>query len=195
MLALHDRHADEFVQATLIERIDREYAARTDGQWLTFAAAEAARASLAGAPMPEHAHWRWERKVARVAHLLPYPTLSVECEGVAQGLMLLKTDGEVARLPAELTRPLVYVVFLASAPWNLPTALRPRFRGVGTSLMRAAVEISLDLGFKGRIGLHALPQSEPFYDQVGMTALGRDVDKENLNYFEMAPAQAAAFIR
>lgn len=194
-LALHDRHTDEFVRATLLERVDQIYAARTDGQWLTFAASEAARASLAGCPMPEHVHWRWERKVAPTAHLLPYPTLAIECEGVAQGLMLLKTDGEFARLPSELGRPLVYIMFLAAAPWNLPTAMQPRFAGVGTAMLRAAIEISLDLEFKGRIGLHALPQSDSFYERQGMTLFGPDPDKENLNYFEMTPAQAAALIR
>lgn len=197
-VALEDRHAGHIVPARLIERIDVAYARRTDDLWLTFLTAEVAKAHAGGLtlPLPQHAHWRWERKVAMVGHLLPYPTLAIEFEGDAQGLMLLKTDGEFARLPGELGKPLVYVVFLATAPWNLTSVVaRPRFRGVGSVLLRAAVEISSDLGFKGRLALHALPQSEVFYERLGMTALGNDPKKENLKYFEMTPGQADAFIR
>ena len=197
-VAIEDRHAECIVPATLVERIDVAYARRTDDLWLTFLAAEIAKAQAAGAQLspPEHVHWRWERKVAAVDRLLPYPTLAIEFEGDAQGLMMLKTDGEFAQLPVETGKALVYVVFLATAPWNLPAVVsRPRFRGVGTVLLRSAVETSLDLGFKGRLGLHSLPQSEQFYARLGMTPLGKDPKKQNLTYFEMTPAQATAFVR
>lgn len=197
-VALEDRHAGRIVPATLIERIDVAYAKRVDDLWLTFLAAALAQAEAAGTPLalPEHTHWRWTRKVELTAHLLPYPTLAIECEGQPQGLMMLKTDGETARLQNEQGKPLVYVAFLASAPWNLPAVVaRPRFRGAGTILLRAAIEASLDLGFKGRIGLHSLRDAEIFYARSGMTALGRDQKKENLEYFEMTSTEAMAFIR
>lgn len=197
-VALEDQHAGQFVPAQLLERIDVAYARRTDDLWLTFYAAEIANAQASGHVLtpPQHAHWRWERKVAIVGHLLPYPTLAIEFEGEAQGLMLLETDSKFARLPGQIGKPLVYVVFLAAAPWNLPALVRrPRFRGVGTMLMRAAVEMSVELGFKGRVGLHSLLQSERFYECLGMTTLGHDPDKENLTYHEMTPEQAAAFLR
>lgn len=196
--ALEDRRASCVVPATLIDRIDVAYAKRVDDLWLTFLTAEMAEAEAAGTPLvlPEHAHWRWTRKVELTVHLLPYPTLAIECEGQPQGLMTLKTDGETARLPNEQGKPLVYVVFLASAPWNLPAVVaRPRFRGAGTTLLRAAIETSLDLGFKGRIALHSLSKAETFYARSGMTALGKDPKKENLEYFEMTSVQAMAFIR
>lgn len=174
------------------------YARRADDLWVPFLAAEVAKAQANGVELslPQHANWRWEKKVAIVGHLLPYPTLAVEFESDAQGLMLLETDGKFGRLPTQSSKPLVYVVFLATAPWNLPAIVqRPRFRGVGTMLMRAAVEMSVELGFKGRIGLHSLPQAESFYETLGMTAVERDVDKENLIYCEMTPERAAAFLR
>lgn len=197
-VALEDRHAGRIIPATLIERIDIAYARRTDDLWLTFLAAEVSKAQAENRPLvhPEHAHWRWEHKVTLAGHLLAYPTLAIEFEGDAQGLMMLKTDGEFARLPGEMGKPLVYVVFLATAPWNLPSVvMRPRFRGVGTVMLRSAIEISFELGFKGRLGLHSLSQSEHFYTRSGLTELGNDLEKENLSYFEMTPAQASAFIR
>jgi hypothetical protein len=197
-IALEDRHSGQFVPARLIERIDVNYARHADDLWRTFEAAEVAQATARGVVLPpqQHSHWRWEKKVTIVGHLLPYPTLAVECNGDPQGLMLLETDGKFAEAPGQSGKPLVYVVFLATAPWNLPTVVkRPRFRGVGTGLMRAAIEVSIDLDFKGRIGLHSLHQSESYYEALGMTALGRDPKKENLNYYEMTPEQATAFLR
>lgn len=197
-VALFDRHSGGAVRATLIERIDVGYARRADSQWLTFLNAEIAHGKASGVPIrpPEHARWEWEKKVALTGHLLLYPTMAIEHEGTAQGLMLLQTDGEFARLPAELGKPLVHAMFLASAPWNLSTVVaRPRFKGVGTTLLRAATEVSLDLGFKGRIGLHSLPQADDFYLRLGMTPLGKDPTKQDLIYYEMSPAQAAQFLK
>lgn len=197
-IALEDLHAGNLVPANLIERIDVNYARGADDLWATFLAAEVARAQTSGVPItpPEHSHWCWERKVAATSHLLSYPTLAIECDGKPQGLMLLKTDGEFGRLPEHAFQPLVYVVFLAAAPWNLPTIVaRPRFRGIGTMLMRIAIDTSLDLGFKGRLGLHSLPQANSFYERHGMICLGSDRLKQDLEYFEMTAAQAASFIR
>jgi GNAT superfamily N-acetyltransferase len=195
-VALEDRHAGKFVPATLIERIDVAYARRADDLWLTFLATELARAKAAGVELapPQHSNWRWEWMLSIVGNLLSFPSFAIEVGGEPQGLMLLKTDGVFARLPDQSDKPLVEVQYLSAAPWNLGMILaRPRFRGVGTILMRAAIETSVDLEFKGRIALRALPQAEGFYDRLGMTCLGRDIDKENLKYYEMTPEQALAF--
>jgi len=199
-IALQDMSSGALVPAQLIEQVDSAYAHRADDSWLSFIAAQTACAppeglSVSGLEL-QHAHWRWEQKVQSVGSLLSYPTLGIECAGEVQGLMLLRTDGEFGRLAEQLHHPIVYVVFLAAAPWNLPAVVaEPRFRGVGTALLRAAVEISGELGFKGRVGLHSLPQSEAFYHRYGMRCLGIDEDKERLNYFEMDVDTAAAFIR
>ncbi len=195
---IQDLHSGQFVEAILTERIDVMYAKRADDAWLTFLATAKALALAAGAHFdpPEHMHWRWERKVLASAHLLSYPTMGIEYEGQVQGLMMLLTDGEFGRLPEQARQPLVYVHFLATAPWNLGAVVaQPRFRGVGTVLLRAAIETSIDLGFKGRMGLHSLPQSETWYDRIGMICLGADSSKQNLKYYEMTAAQAAVFVR
>ena len=47
------------------------------------------------------------------------------------------------------------------------------------------IERSIDEGFRGRIGLHALPKAEVFYqDNCGMTPLGKDASRQDLMYFE-----------
>jgi hypothetical protein len=112
--------------------------------------------------------------------------------------MLLETDGHFARIATQAGSPLVYVNLLATAPWNLPEVNDPpRYRGVGTILLAAAATLSVDLGFKGRLGLHSLPRSEHWYERLKITNLGPDPDpqKQNLKYYEMTPDQAQYLIR
>ncbi len=110
--------------------------------------------------------------------------------------MLLKTDGHFARLPKQERKPLVYVSYLATAPWNYREITeQPKFSGVGTVLLRAAVAISIDTEFKGRIGLHSLPKAEYFYERHGFECLGADPQKEDLKYYELSPEVAAVFMR
>lgn len=192
------RRADSsIVTATVVLGVDEAYAARTDDAWLTYLAAWKAERLAAGAAIPalQHQHWRWQEKLAITTNLLPYLTVSIEHDGECQGLVLYASDGHFSRLDEQKTRPLVYVEFLAAAPWNSRDLMElPRFSGVGTVLMRVAVEASMEFEFKGRVGLHSLPQSEDFYHRLGMTSFGRDPDKENLTYFEFMAESAKAFV-
>jgi hypothetical protein len=63
----------------------------------------------------------------------------------------------------------------------------------GTLLIREAVLQSCREGFHGRVGLHALPQAEPFYEHCGMTRFGPHSNKQNLSYFEFNREQALRF--
>jgi len=86
------------------------------------------------------------------------------------------------------------VELLATAPWNRAEIQKPpRYRSTGWALMLAAVELSREMEFRGRIGLHSLPGAEPFYrDKCGMTCLGMDEEK-GMVYFEMNEEQAETF--
>lgn len=97
--------------------------------------------------------------------------------------------------PAEIVGIRTYIELLATAPWNRPKFVStPRYKGVGRILLGTAISLSVELGFKGRIGLHSLPQSERWYrNEAGFTDGGYDSAK-TMQYFEMTGAQAAAFI-
>lgn len=145
---------------------------------------------------PQHWHWDWASKANHLG-MLAYNTFGIFVEGKWQGMMMSTTAGHQARLDPDKGKPLVYGEFLESAPWNLQTILvklgdKARFRGVGPRLLEAAICLSLDEGFHGRLGLHSLPQSEGFYSGNGMTDLGPD---PKLKYFEMTRAQASAFLK
>ncbi len=124
--------------------------------------------------------------------------MGIERDGQLQGLILIQTGQVFCRIPTQIGKGLVYILFLETAPWNLPVVVtNPRYGQIGTVLIAEAISISLDLGFSGRIGLHSLSQTEEWYAKYcGMTDLGHDPDPkhQNLRYFEMTPVQAANFL-
>jgi len=146
---------------------------------------------------PESLHWDWSRKADELRYL-EATGFGIVCEREWQGVMLTKTVSHVAQLPAEKGRPLVYVDYLESAPWNWrirPLGQEGQYKAVGTVLFREAVRQSVKEGFHGRVGLHALPKAEEFYRRCGLTPLGRDRRKQNLTYFELGPTEAEGFLR
>jgi predicted GNAT family N-acyltransferase len=139
----------------------------------------------------EHDHWNWRNKADSVEdgrHLL----VGVEYEDEWQGIMA------VARLPRSGRLGggwVIYVDFLEVAPWNLKLLANAfRFKGVGTALLVDAVMLSIEEGFEGAIGLHSLPQAEPFYNRCGMTRVGEDPDYHGLPYYEFTATRAAAWL-
>ena len=146
----------------------------------------------------QHGHWDWEQKWSHFSAQLSYQSFAIECNGQTQGLMIVNTIKR-CRIQQQANKHLVYVEYLEAAPWNrrdIPNC--NWFSGVGTVLIAAAIQLSIDEGNHGRIGLHSLPQADTFYrDKCGMTDLGPDAsyNPHSLRYFEMTKAQAAAFIQ
>jgi hypothetical protein len=189
---------DEGVTAQLTNAIPIEIATRADLSWTEYFAALRAERAARNEPPPskEHQHWEWAWKMKETSHLLAYSGYRVEFGGDVQGLMLLRTGDKFARLQGQELKPLVYVVYVQTAPWNNRKLVgEARYRGVGTTLLRAAIELSRELEFKGRIGLHSLPQAESWYDRLDIHCMGPDNTKGGLKYYEMTPEQAEAFVR
>ncbi|MGY4408047.1 GNAT family N-acetyltransferase [Bradyrhizobium sp. USDA 3315] len=142
---------------------------------------------------PQSWHWNWAQKTARVQGLLAFRGFSIIAQGETQALAQVDLT-KACRESNQRGKPLVYLDYLEVAPWNRPDLGNvPRLRGVGTALITAAVALSEDEGFKGRLGLHSLPQADNFYRKIGMTDLGQDAAYQNLRYFEMTSEQARAF--
>ena len=143
---------------------------------------------------PEDHHWDWKGKADGWRPLLGFHSFAITCEGELQGLMLA-CDFKSARIQAQFGKPIVHVDFLATAPWNRPEFQTPqRYRGVGTVMVAAAVELSWELGYRGRIGLHSLSAAEEFYRvKCGMSELGKDAAHQDLMYYEMTEKQAENF--
>lgn len=170
-----------------------------EGEWrpeLFNAIQRLKRAGVERMRWPQSRHWDWRRKVESIQGMLANPGFSIVCDGLTQGMMIVDTAKNRCRIEGQKGQHLVYLEYVESAPWNRAELLTsPRYRGVGSILIRAAIALSDELEFKGRIGLHSLPQANEFYsNSCGMTDLGIDPDQQNLHYFEMTPEQARAFV-
>jgi len=133
----------------------------------------------------ENAHWDWRRKEEVLGVRPGYERYVLVCEGQVQGAAVFNVTDYGSR--EDPTTGVVYVEFVATAPWNRPRLQDPpSYQGVGTGLLVLAVHRSAELGYQGRIGLVSLPRAESFYEQrIGMTRYGPDPTHQNLVYFEL----------
>ncbi len=186
--------------AELWDAITEEQLADWEAEWRPALFDSIRRLKIAGIERrqwPQSRHWDWSRKVEAQGGMLANPGFSIVCDGLTQGMMIVDTAKHRCRIDGQKGKHLVYVEFVENAPWNRAELFTPpRYRGVGSILIRAAVALSEELEFHGRIGLHSLPQANRFYaDTCGMTDLGTDRDRQGLRYFEMTPEQAQAFVK
>lgn len=187
---------NEFVAATMLSGIAASDLFRLEDEWHP-ARSEVRQQLLARniphKDWPESLHWDWARK-APVLRLLQYQGFGVVYGGQWQGCMLtIESPVHVCRLNLDKGKPLVYVDFLEIAPWNWVIkgiAQCGRYRTVGSWLFWKAVQFSDEVGFHGRIGLHALRQSEWYYERLGLQPIERDANKQDLLYFELPRAKA-----
>jgi hypothetical protein len=198
VIYLHRSGTHEEVDAELWDDISELHLDQWRSTW--FPMIDRAISRLRGAAVPRDKwpqdwHWEWDKKTDWSRSLLTLQRFSITCGGALQGLMLVNLTKLTARLPSQKGKDLAYIEFVSTAPWNRPDiAGVQQFHGVGINMVRAAVELSRNEGFRGRIGLHALSQSSSFYKKAcGMSELGPDSDYYNLSYFEMTTAQASAF--
>jgi GNAT superfamily N-acetyltransferase len=130
----------------------------------------------------EDAFWDWARKKRLALTDERYEAYAMESDDLTHGLLWLETQWH--RSQWVRSEPLVYVEALAAAPWNRSSLdPQPWLKGVGSALLEFARRRSLDLSYGGRLGLHALPSSESFYESRNMLNLGYDPEREMV-YFE-----------
>lgn len=186
---LKDLRTDEYREANLFQGIDVDTLKGIQKEW-------APEFEAAGADVrPEDAHWDWVRKsLAAMKNPFVYEIFGIDIDEQTQGMMLAAKGGvnSFSRHQDHLRKPLVYVDFLATAPWNRPLLTpRPKFKGVGRMLIATAISLSYEEEFDGRIGLHSLPGAERFYREImKMHDFGGDPDYHNLRYFELTQAMA-----
>lgn len=194
-LGLDERHLrnHEFSwRPPMLQAVRSVKAACTDTKGnvdVTKFAAELARLRL------EDFHWDWRKLNAIFAARSGCSALAIECDGHAQGLMIIDTENHASHL-APKGQPIAYVEFLASAPWNRGTFIPSvQFGVTGYALIATAISISRRNSLEGRVGLHSVSGSVSFYaTKCGMTSLGPDARKKGLVYLEMSNQQADAFL-
>ncbi len=196
-IAITDRSSGETVEAILDTDVALVRLVDAEVVWSPYRLEAIRRFLLAGCSgsLPQHSHWSWANKALSFDHAM-HRVLAIEAADEVQGLMWIWLRDHVARLAPDAAQPIVYVDYLEAAPWNARDyTAKPRYRGVGTQLLRAAVIQSQEAGYSGRLGLHALPQSEDFYaGACGMVNVGIDATYHDLTYFEFTAKAATEFV-
>ena len=192
-IKLEDKHTrlngqrGMLVDAFLCLDVPASVMADTAKGWAPLWNAGIERRMRLGLPPIENPHWNWSAKASWLT-MASYRSLGVECEGVMQGLMLVITDGYIARVAPDAGKPIVYVDYVQTAPWNNEDLVdKSRFAAAGTFLMHGVVQLSIEMEYGGRVGLHSLRRSEGFYEKLGMTRVEiehHDRHVRGLWYFE-----------
>lgn len=144
----------------------------------------------------QDAFWDWGKKHNVFSKTFGYSGCALLCNGMTQGLGYFDTlEKYKSRISTDTVLGVVYVEFIATAPWNRSQIVKQQYAGTGLALIHHAINISFEEELNGRIGLHSLPQSNYFYKtKCEMTDFGPDPDKENMHYFEMSHDQAMIFL-
>lgn len=146
----------ELEAARLLDAITEEQLEDWEAEWRPELYLAIQRLRHGGVPReawPQHRHWNWSKKVASLRGMLAAPGFSLVCDGVTQGMMLADTVKRRCRIDSQRGQHLVYIEYIESAPWNRPGLVDDvRYRGVGSVLIRAAIALSEDLDFGGRLG-------------------------------------------
>ncbi len=200
---IYDRKKQGFVPAIFHDDVTASQLVEAETQWKPIRDLAVQRLRASGKTVAEiqrliqHAHWDWARKAGPLlAGLDAIRYFGIEVDGQWQGLVMLDLASQFAQLEPDRGKPLVYVEFLEVAPWNIaPLVTEPRYGIVGTRLVESAVRQSISEGFRGRIGLVALPQAQSFYERTcGMTRV-EGAGHHGMAWYEMTQKAAELFLR
>jgi hypothetical protein len=200
VVAIADWATGNRVQAILHKELDELEIIDVESAWSPErlkSLRELRKRGVAKNDLPQHVHWNWAVKAVQASGIIAFRSFGIEAAGRMQGLMMVRLVGKNARLDPDKGKPLVYVDFVETAPWNSKEfTSTPTYKGIGVRLIQAAVRLSIDESFAGRVGLHSLAQSKPFYTNAcEMTALGPDAAYDDLEYFELTAAKAVGLLK
>lgn len=176
------------VRATLIQ-LDRDLAAdQIDGTWWKIELSKKVREA------EDDRHWEWRKLVGLHRNDKAWEAVAVQgAAGGIEGAMIYRID---TKSQLEAGMGAVYVDRLACAPRNRPwLADPPKYRGVGTVLLLAAVRHSYLLGLGGRVWLKSLPseRTRTFYGNRGFQVISED--ENGMIDFELPSAKAEKWLR
>src|SRR5262249_54334425 len=132
------------------------------------------------------ARWRWPEKASDVCYKTGVEHVMITHAEQVEGVMVTSLPDR--RPPLSSLPDLLYVEYVAAAPWNRPLRGESQvFKAIGPRLLSYAVRRSMREGREGRLGLHSEPDPNTlrFYrDKVRLRPCGADGDQEDRAYFE-----------
>ncbi|MCB2386350.1 GNAT family N-acetyltransferase [Thalassolituus alkanivorans] len=143
----------------------------------------------------EDEHWNWGEKASVLAASPEYDWFTLSTPDGRTQAILIAYHPKASEIESG---KIFYIDYVAAAPWNRGIAREPKpqrqFYGLGSIIMKAAARYYIAAGLKPGFSLHSLPKAEEFYSKIGMTCLGRDTGKQNLQSFEMSQKSCNEFI-
>jgi hypothetical protein len=201
-LSLYNRRKRKFEHATLYRGFDDRNKEHIDEHWMPELRAirKAQRTEVVEHVRDEvrDSHWEWSNKLkeARKDGLIS-DVFVIEAGDMTQAAMIVR-KGSVKYLSLHSEhpgRPLVYVDYVATAPWNRRVVDDPIYKGCGIMMLGTAISLSINEGYGGRIALKSLRGAESFYrERVGMTEVVEGIDEDGLKYFELPVSQARSVL-
>ncbi len=143
------------------------------------------------------AGWNWAAKTAddSLCYTTGVEHVAITHQGRIEAVMVTSMPSRPP--PLSLLPDLLYVEYVAAAPWNRPLAGDQQvFRATGQELLRYAVGRSLREGREGRLGLHSepAPSTLGFYrNKVRLCSRGADANEDGREYFEGDATWARTF--
>jgi GNAT superfamily N-acetyltransferase len=161
---------DKSVLATL-GRLTRDVATTIDGTWWSISVSRSQRQEEG-----DH-HWKWRKLIGKRRHQIAWDAMAViSAGGGVEGAMLFRVD---AKSQLDRGKGAVYVDRLSTSPRNRPwLADPPKYRGIGSVLVLAAVRTGYSLGLGGRVWLTSLPseKTRAFYENRGFKMIFENDD-------------------
>lgn len=190
-IKLLHKKTDELVEAIMYKGIDERNIDDFQNYWLP--KFETARSRLKTYNNVEDAHWDWNIKATKIEGQLAYDSFVIEADNMTQGMMIINNATHFSRI--EKGKPLIYIEYIATAPWNRKILEEePKFGAIGKLLFYQAIGESMDKNFEGRIGLHSLPSAFNWYIHLGMKDFGKDVNKK-MSYLELDKKTAKKLLK
>ncbi len=179
---LRQRKTKQIEEAELIWEVSREDFVEMQTAWAQYKAQHRPNSDS------ENDNWDWLAKSSR-RYRTVNSFIGIAIGGAMQGMLMLSQMLRSCRKPGFESKHLYYVEYLESAPWNVPryAGADALYKGVGVNLISAAVQVSLQGGCEGRLGLHSLEDvdTKRSYLNLGFENLGFD-PAEGYDYFEFS---------
>jgi hypothetical protein len=142
----------------------------------------------------EEAAWPWRKHIQAAATEEARLCLALARGDTLEALISLTHGEEFSRFAPGAQ--MVYVEYVCSAPWYRFGDPPPRkLYGLGKFLLRASVQLSVDLKFDGRVGLHSKPKVEDYYRKLGFTEGKREATEDGTwLYFELQKQERDRFL-
>jgi hypothetical protein len=141
--------------------------------------------------MLEDYHWDWSKK-AFVYNTIGYDWFFLKTDDGVQGVCLTFHPKESVFQRVDI----FYIQYLSSAPWNRKSSLHKRqYRGIGNEILKQVQFYFLENHhYSYGFCLHSLPQSQTFYEQLGMKNFPEYNDVDGLLFYEMSKESAFSFL-